>query len=144
MHSNGAFYPGTGAPESIGIGKGKGYNVNIGWPSGGMGDAEYLAAFDRVLMPIFRMFDPELILISAGFDSALGDPLGRCRITPAGYAMMTHLLCSLGNGKVVVALEVRPSHDMSLRRRRGSLDIYIYICVTIWGTLNRNVVIGRL
>ncbi|OQS00688.1 hypothetical protein THRCLA_05889 [Thraustotheca clavata] len=102
---NGAFYPGTGSPENVGSGKGKGYNVNIGWPGGGIGDAEYLAAFDRVLMPIFRSFSPQLVLVSAGFDSAVGDPLGRCRITPAGYANMTHLLCSLAGGKVVMALE---------------------------------------
>ncbi|CAK4079543.1 unnamed protein product [Aphanomyces euteiches] len=103
--NHGAFYPGTGAPDSVGSGAGAGFNVNIGWPSGGMGDAEYLAAFDRVLMPIFRSFVPELVLVSAGFDSALGDPLGRCRITPTGYAHMTHLVSSLADGKVVMALE---------------------------------------
>ncbi|OQS01397.1 histone deacetylase 6 isoform X1 [Achlya hypogyna] len=102
---NGAFYPGTGAPDHVGSGKGAGFNVNVGWPGGGVGDAEYLAAFDRLLMPIFRSFDPQLVLVSAGFDSALGDPLGRCRLSPGGYAAMTHHLCSLANGKVVLALE---------------------------------------
>ncbi|KAF0696698.1 Aste57867_12552 [Aphanomyces stellatus] len=103
--NHGAFYPGTGAPDSVGKGRGAGFNVNIGWPSGGIGDAEYLAAFDRVLMPIFRAYDPEIVLVSAGFDSALGDPLGRCRLTPAGYARMTHQLSSLAHGKIVLALE---------------------------------------
>ncbi|RHY97586.1 hypothetical protein DYB31_015341, partial [Aphanomyces astaci] len=101
----GAFYPGTGAPDSVGSGAGTGFNVNVGWPGGGVGDAEYLAAFDSLLMPIFRAYAPELVLVSAGFDSALGDPLGRCRLTPPGYAHLTHMLSSLAEGKIVLALE---------------------------------------
>ena len=45
-----------------------------------MGDAEYVAAFSHVLMPVFVEFNPELVLVSAGFDSALGDPLGGCKV----------------------------------------------------------------
>ncbi|ETV93043.1 hypothetical protein, variant 2 [Aphanomyces invadans] len=103
--NQGAFYPGTGAPNSVGSGAGAGFNVNVGWPCGGVGDAEYLAAFDSLLMPIFRAYAPELVLVSAGFDSALGDPLGRCRLTPPGYAHLTHMLSSLAGGKIVLALE---------------------------------------
>ena len=44
--------------------------------------------------------------VSAGFDAAAGDDLGECHVTPAGYAHMTNMLCSLANGRVVVALEV--------------------------------------
>lgn len=43
--------------------------------------------------------------MSAGFDAAQGDPIGECKVTPAGYASMTHMLCSLAGGRVVVALE---------------------------------------
>lgn len=46
------------------------------------------------------------LAVSAGFDAADGDDLGDCHVTPAGYAHMTNLLCSLANGRVVVALEV--------------------------------------
>jgi acetoin utilization deacetylase AcuC-like enzyme len=49
-----------------------------------MGDAEYLAAFDELLMPVARQFNPDLVLVSAGFDAAEGDPLGGCKLTPAG------------------------------------------------------------
>lgn len=70
-----------------------------------MGDAEYMAAFSHVLMPIFSSFNPELVLVSAGFDSALGDPLGGCKVTPGGYAYMTSMLSTLANGKLVLALE---------------------------------------
>jgi histone deacetylase 6 len=88
-----------------------------------MGDAEYLHAFQRIVMPIARAFDPELVIsalksvsmsflteahtVSAGFDAADGDDLGECHVSPEGYAHMTHMLCALANGKVVAALEVR-------------------------------------
>ena len=55
------FYPGTGAIDEIGSGGGRGFTVNVPWP-GGMGDPEYLAAFDRVLLPIARAFGPDLTL----------------------------------------------------------------------------------
>lgn len=59
-----------------------------------------------------------MLLVSAGFDAADGDDLGECHVTPAGYAHMTHMLCSLAGGKVVVALEVRNTkvHDVVLLR----------------------------
>lgn len=98
------FYPGTGAIEEIGGGAGRGFTVNVPW-SGGMGDSEYLAAFDRVLQPIARQFRPEVVLVSAGFDAAEGDPLGDMRVSPPGYALMTSRLLSLAGGRVVLALE---------------------------------------
>ena len=48
----------------------------------------------------------EIVIIAAGFDAAEGDMLGGCQVTPAGYAHMTHMLCSLAGGRVVAALEV--------------------------------------
>jgi histone deacetylase 6 len=98
------FYPGTGAIEEIGGGAGRGFTVNVPWP-GGMGDAEYLAAFDRVLLPIAREFRPEVVLVSAGFDAAEGDPLGEMRVSPDGYAHMTSRLLGLAGGRVVLVLE---------------------------------------
>ncbi len=98
------FYPGTGAIPEIGGGAGRGFTVNVPWP-GGMGDDEYLAAFDRVLLPIAREFGPDLVLVSAGFDAAAGDPLGAMRVSPAGYAAMTSRLRELARGRVVLALE---------------------------------------
>ncbi len=70
-----------------------------------MGDTEYMAAFQHVLMPIFYEFCPDLVLVSAGFDSAAGDPLGGCKVSPAGFAYMTSVLKTLAAGKMVVALE---------------------------------------
>jgi acetoin utilization deacetylase AcuC-like enzyme len=99
------FFPGTGSPADVGVGKGRGYNVNIGWSQGGMGDADYATAFDQVIMPVARQFSPDLVIVSAGFDAAAGDPLGGCEVTPAGYAMMTSRLRELANGRLVIALE---------------------------------------
>ena len=98
------FYPGTGAITEVGRGAGRGRTVNVAWPAG-MGDAEYLAAFDRVLLPIARSFDPRLVLVSCGFDAAAGDLLGGMRLSADGYAAMTERLVKLAGGKVVLALE---------------------------------------
>jgi histone deacetylase 6 len=98
------YYPGTGAVREVGGGAARGRTVNIAWPPG-MGDAEYLAAFDRVLLPIARAFDPELVLVSCGFDAAAGDPLGAMKISAAGYGAMTERVCSIAEGRVVLSLE---------------------------------------
>jgi histone deacetylase 6 len=96
------FFPGTGAIGEVGRGRGR--TVNVAWPAG-MGDAEYLASFDRVLLPIARAFEPELVLVSCGFDAAAGDLLGGMRLSAAGYAAMTQRVCSLARGRAVLVLE---------------------------------------
>jgi len=98
------YYPGTGALAEVGGGAARGRTVNVPWPAG-MGDAEYLAAFDHVLLPIARAFDPQLVLVSCGFDAADGDPLGGMRLSAEGYAALTARVSSLAGGKVVLALE---------------------------------------
>jgi len=109
-HERGAFFPpGQGAaPTSIGRGEGQGVNVNVGWNTRGCakpGDAEYLAVWRELLMPIAREFSPDLVLVAAGFDAAEGDPLGGCHITTHGYHAMTTQLMELAGGKLVLALE---------------------------------------
>ncbi|KAL7266536.1 Histone deacetylase hda1 [Rhizina undulata] len=101
------FYPGGDAGDYKMCGEvgGLGMNVNVPWPWGGMGDGDYIYAFQRVVMPIASEFNPDLVIISAGFDAAAGDFLGGCYVTPAGYAHMTYLLMTLAEGKVVVCLE---------------------------------------
>lgn len=70
-----------------------------------MGDTEYAIVFQNIIMPIAYEFNPELVLISAGFDAAVGDPLGGCKVTPEAYGHFTHWLSALANGKVIVCLE---------------------------------------
>lgn len=103
---DGRFYPGKreAEPQWVGRGKGAGFNVNIAWPTPWMGDPEYLHAFREVVLPILREYQPELILISCGFDAARGDPLGQCLITPYGYAEMIRLLSAICP-KLAVVLE---------------------------------------
>ncbi|KAL2160095.1 hypothetical protein VTH06DRAFT_1750 [Thermothelomyces fergusii] len=113
VYRNGEFYPGKpdnpmtpdGGIEHCGAGPGLGKNVNIGWHDQGMGDGEYMAAFQKIVMPIAHEFNPDLVIISAGFDAAAGDELGACFVTPGCYAHMTHMLMSLAGGKVAVCLE---------------------------------------
>ncbi|KAF8597513.1 histone deacetylase clr3 [Ceratobasidium sp. AG-I] len=106
-YDGGEFYPGGtyGSMNSVGMGAGKGKSVNIPWPEGHMGDADYMYAFLNLVMPIAYEFAPELVFISAGFDAAEGDNLGGCDVSPACYAHMTALLGTLAGGKLVVALE---------------------------------------
>ncbi|MCJ1315814.1 Histone deacetylase hda1 [Xylographa vitiligo] len=107
VHENGNFYPAGpyGDLYHCGVGAGIGKNINIPWPTKGMGDADYLFAFQHVIMPVAFDFNPDLVIIAAGFDAAVGDQLGGCFVTPACYGHMTHMLMSLADGKLVVCLE---------------------------------------
>lgn len=82
-YERGMFYPGTGSlTRGRREGRGK-LTVNIPWEQPGMGDAEYLAAFDLIVIPILTEFAPDLVLVSCGFDAAAGDPLGGMKVTPS-------------------------------------------------------------
>jgi acetoin utilization deacetylase AcuC-like enzyme len=102
------FYPGTGAPDEVGQGPGAGATVNLALPAG-CGDADYLAAFDQVVLPELRRFEPELILVSAGFDAFARDPLAAMNVSVAGFAAMARRLRraaeDLCGGKLVAILE---------------------------------------
>lgn len=89
----------------VGKDAGTGYTVNIPWISKGMADADYLAAYDLILDPIISQFDPQLVLVSAGFDATDGDFLGKCYVTPAGFAALTQRLMKHAGGKLVAVLE---------------------------------------
>uniref|UniRef100_A0A3P8WRL5 Protein deacetylase HDAC6 n=1 Tax=Cynoglossus semilaevis TaxID=244447 RepID=A0A3P8WRL5_CYNSE len=106
-YDNGVFFPSSedGAPNRVGVGKGVGFNVNVAWSGGRMGDSDYLSAFHHVVMPIATEFNPGLVLVSAGFDAARGDPLGGYNVTPEGYAHLTHMLKSLAGGRILLILE---------------------------------------
>ncbi|KAL7031182.1 hypothetical protein ACKWTF_006926 [Chironomus riparius] len=109
-HDDGNFFPGTGASTECGSGSGLGFNINIAWSGGinpALGDAEYLAAFRTIVMPVAREFSPDIVLISAGFDAAAGHPapLGGYVVSPACFGHLTRELMQLAGGKVVMALE---------------------------------------
>jgi hypothetical protein len=82
------LYPGTGPASDTGSGEGTGYTVNLPVP-GGTGDAGYRSLVEHVAGKLIRDWRPQLVLVSAGFDAHIDDPLATCRVTEAGYAGMT-------------------------------------------------------
>ncbi|XP_070611493.1 polyamine deacetylase HDAC10-like isoform X3 [Erythrolamprus reginae] len=91
--------------DAVGQGKGRGFNINVPWNQVGMGNSDYLAAVLHVLLPIAFEFDPELVLISAGYDSGIGDPEGQMKATPECFSHLTHFLMNLAHGKLCAVLE---------------------------------------
>lgn len=89
------------APTLTGAGK----NVNVGLFGPPKGDGDYISVWHQILMPMAYEYNPQLVIVSAGFDAALGDPLGGYRVTPTGYAHLTHMLRGLAGGRLVVVLE---------------------------------------
>lgn len=102
------YYPGSGSLTEIGAGSGTGFTVNVPLRPG-HGDADFFQIFKQILFPIGCAFKPELILVSAGFDTYAGDPLGGMQVTPRGYAAMTRIVMDLArrycSDKLAVTLE---------------------------------------
>ena len=99
------FYPGTGAVDEVGEGPGRGYTVNVPLPAGA-GDAEYEHVFARAIAPALRAYGPDLLLISAGFDAHVRDPLGQMRLSTGAFFRLTHRLrAAVGAAPVVAVLE---------------------------------------
>lgn len=90
LHQEG-WYPGTGALEETGEGDGEGLTVNLPLPPG-VGDEGYRTVFEEVLLPLGDVWNPELVVVSAGFDAHHTDPLGRMQLTEAGFARLALLL----------------------------------------------------
>jgi acetoin utilization deacetylase AcuC-like enzyme len=82
------LYPGTGPASFVGSGPGEGFTVNLPVP-GGSGDAVYESLAEHVGARLISLWEPELVLVSAGFDAHFADPLSTCAVTEAGFAAMT-------------------------------------------------------
>ena len=82
------FYPGTGAVDDVGRAEGLGRTLNVPLEAGA-GDADYDRAMRELVVPVVAAFDPDLILLSAGFDAHARDPLGGMRVSTGGYDAMT-------------------------------------------------------
>ncbi len=102
------WYPGTGPAEETGEGAGKGTTLNCPLPAGS-GRTEIFECFERKLIPAMGKFRPELVLISAGFDSRAGDPLGQFKLTDADFADLTGIVRGIAEksaqGRVVSMVE---------------------------------------
>jgi acetoin utilization deacetylase AcuC-like enzyme len=88
------YYPGTGRLEETGGKEAPGFTVNVPLTGGAL-DEDFAQVFERILLPIGRQFQPDLILISAGFDTYFEDPLGAMMVTPKGFARLTRLVMGL-------------------------------------------------
>ena len=102
------LYPGTGRADETGEGAGRGATMNRPFPAGS-GRAEILGAVQGSLLPAAERFQPDLVLISAGFDSRAGDPLGRFTLTDRDFADLTRTAIEIADryacGRVVSVLE---------------------------------------
>ena len=102
------FYPGTGKAGEVGAGRGTGSTINIPMPAG-CGDDEFIGVLQRIVVPAAIAFDPDLILISCGFDAHADDPLASMEITQSGYLEMSRIMrglaTSLCEGRIVFILE---------------------------------------
>ena len=102
------YYPGSGAVNEVGVNAGEGYTINVPLPAG-CADAEYMRVFQDIVIPAAEKFEPEWILVSAGFDPHRRDPLGGMGVTEKGFAAMARMLLQLADrytgGRIGLLLE---------------------------------------
>jgi acetoin utilization deacetylase AcuC-like enzyme len=102
------FYPGTGAADETGEGPGLGFTLNLPFEIGAM-DRDVLPLYEQQALPALERFQPQLLMISAGFDAHERDPLAGCRMSTAGFRDLTRLLLAAGDrlceGRVVLVTE---------------------------------------
>jgi len=102
------YYPGTGAAEDVGRDAGRGFTVNLPFEAGAV-DEDYQIAFSRIIVPVLRQFEPDLVIVSAGFDAHERDPLGGIRLTTPAFTAMTAELRAVAEeccrGRIVAAVE---------------------------------------
>lgn len=122
------LYPGTGAASETGVGAGAGYTINVPLAAGA-GNERYLQILDDVILPRLRAYEPELVMVSAGYDCHRDDPLGGMRVDEDGFAAMTARLLDLASatadGRIVLVLEGGydpPALGRSVARTIQTLD----------------------
>ena len=102
------YYPGSGAKGETGIADGDGFTLNCPM-SAGRGDDDYREAFEQLILPKARAFNPDFILISAGFDAHFADPLASMQVTTEGFRWMSQKIMALADelcdGRLVSVLE---------------------------------------
>lgn len=108
LHQEGNFPPGSGLAEHVGEREGEGFNINIPLPAG-TGNAGYLYVIEKIIEPIADQFEPELIIVSAGQDPGIFDPLARMMVTSEGFYEMATRIKKIAErhcqGKVVACHE---------------------------------------
>jgi acetoin utilization deacetylase AcuC-like enzyme len=90
------LYPGTGRADDVGEGAGRGFTVNVPMERGAT-DEDYALVFDEIVVPVTARFEPDLVIISAGFDAHEADPIGGMRMSAAGFGRLTGRLCAVAD-----------------------------------------------
>lgn len=102
------FFPGTGMANETGSGPGSGFTVNVPLATGA-GDKHFISALEDKIAPRLEQFRPDLILLSAGYDAHIEDPLGGCRVTDEGFQQLSKRIRNLADrlteGRLIVVLE---------------------------------------
>ncbi len=102
------FYPGTGAVEEAGEGDGRGFTVNVPLTAGG-GDDVYRSAFEQTVVPVAMEYAPDIVLVSAGFDASVRDPLAQMRLSAPAFGWMGKALREVADasaaGRIALILE---------------------------------------
>ncbi len=102
------LYPGSGESDETGAGEGKGYTINIPLPAGA-GDRRFLDSLRSTVVPAIDRFAPRMLIISAGYDAHVEDPIGGMRVTEPGFREMMEVAVDLAarhcQGKLIVILE---------------------------------------
>lgn len=119
------FYPGTGAAEETGSGKGKGFTLNCPMKAGSA-EKEYLDAFRERILPTLHKFQPQLLMISAGFDAHKDDPLANINLTENSFSEMTKMAMEVAEkhsrGRIVSVLEGGYNLEALARSVEAHLD----------------------
>ncbi|RYR31769.1 hypothetical protein Ahy_B01g056669 isoform C [Arachis hypogaea] len=126
-HEFGSFYPASddGFYTMVGEGAGAGYNINVPWENGRCGDADYFAVWDHILLPVAKEFNPDMIIVSAGFDAAIGDPLGGCRVSPFGYSVLLKKLMNFAEGRIALILEGGYNLDSIAKSTHACVEVLL-------------------
>lgn len=120
------YYPGSGAINEIGRGAGEGYTLNVPLPAGCCDD-EYLRVFQQVIIPKAAQFQPDWILVSAGFDPHRRDPLGGMGVTEQGFGAMAQMLVQLAQNSAQsrIAFLLEGGYDLAALRNSVSAVLTI-------------------
>lgn len=106
-YEQGKFWPNLAESnfDFIGANAGQGYNINVPLQTTDCTDGDYMQIWYNLLLPVAYEFNPDLVIVSAGFDAAIGCPEGKMMVMPSTFALMCHHLQALANGRIVVLLE---------------------------------------
>jgi acetoin utilization deacetylase AcuC-like enzyme len=119
------YYPGTGAAGDVGAGAGAGFTLNLPM-SAGATDADYEAVYARLALPVVRQFRPDLVLVSAGFDAHMDDPIAGMRLTTAYFGRLMGMIAGVADECCEGRLVALTEGGYDLAALAGSLRVSLH------------------